>query len=357
MKQSKHHFYLSGREARRRGPLVVGSTDKLTYTDLEKIGIGGINAMDTALTGPAIHSGGIVNRYLLQTWLPGVIRQATQVKLIDEIAGVLNAGNWHDEEIVQRTAGPVGKAELYGDHSNIPLANYLGGMEARQVVRFEQGFQVGRLEEARQNAEGFQAAEEKRNAAIESLDESRNYIGFYGFAATNSRTFGLLNDPNLPAYSAATADWLTATFAQLTGDFDGMFAEIEGASGGLIRDDTRITFLLPLGYRSVLSRANTTALGQTFREWINENYPNNRVIFVPELVGANGGLDVAYLYADAVDDGSSADNASIVQVVPTRYQVLGSENRVKGYIEDATNATAGVFVLRPWAFARRTISS
>jgi hypothetical protein len=43
-----------------------------------------------------------------------------------------------------------------------------------------------------------------------------------------------------------------------------------------------------------------------------------------------------------------------VQVVPSKFQVLGVEKGAKGYKEDYSNATAGVFCKRPFAVVRRT---
>lgn len=133
-----------------------------------------------------------------------------------------------------------------------------------------------------------------------------------------------------------------------------MFSRIETSSGGIIKDDTPITLTLPLGFRSALNVANPVARGETVKQWINDNYPNMRLVFSPEFVGANGGADVAYMFADSIDDGSTATSAVILQVVPVKYQLLGSLNQIKGYMEDATNATAGVFVTRPWAVTRLT---
>jgi hypothetical protein len=68
---------------------------------------------------------------------------------------------------------------------------------------------------------------------------------------------------------------------------------------------------------------------------------------------------VAYLIAESVSeyDDSDINGATVIQAVPERYSVIGSENQIKGYIEDAIMATAGVFVLRPWAISRYTISA
>lgn len=348
-------LYMSGREAARRGPVPLTADSQVSVSDLAALGIDVKKlASDTALTGPA-GANGFVQGYLLQNILPGVVRVATQVRLIDEIAGVLNAGNWYDEFIAQRIIAPVGKAELYGDFTNIPLASYTNLLERRNIVRFEQGFQVGLLEEARQAVEGYDEAKIKRGNVGESLEISRNRLGFYGFAG-GQRTFGLLNDPSLPAYSSATGSWLTganANWAGVTGDFQRMFTNLELRSGGHIRDDMNLTVVLPLGYRRVMSYVNTaSATSQTVKQWLDEMFPNIRYIYAPQFTAANGGANVVYMFADEMPDGDDTGGRTIVQVVPEKFRTLGTEQRAKGYLEDSSNATAGVFVLRPWAFER-----
>ncbi|MBD2779903.1 major capsid family protein [Xenorhabdus szentirmaii] len=350
---SQEKFYLSGREIRERGPLNVTSDQKWTYGELAQIGFGGLHTMDSALTGPA-SAGGFIQRHMLQHVLPGLIRTATRIRILDEITGVMTAGEWHHEEIILNVSTPSAKAELYGDHTNIPFASYENDIENRGIVRYEQGFRVGKLEEARQSAAGFESAAEKRQAATESLEMSRERTGYFGFNSAQTRVFGLLNDPNLPAYETAKKKWPNATFAEITADITAMFSRIELSSGGRIKDDTPITQVLPLGYRSVLNIANPVARGETVMQWVKENYPNLRFVFSPEFREANGGANITYLFADSVDDGSTATNATLLQVVPVKYQLLGSENGIKGYLEDATNATAGIFVTRPWAITRLT---
>lgn len=356
MSTPKERLYMSGREAVRRGALKLGKDSQITANDLRALGVDVSKlATDSALQGPA-GANGFIQGYLLQHILPGVVQVSTQVRLIDEIAGVLSAGNWHDEYIAQRVVSPTGKAELYGDYTNVPLASYKNLLERRNVVRFEQGFQTGILEEARQAVEGYNENELKRYSVNESLEISRNRLGFFGFQATDSRTFGLLNDPSLPAYTAGTGSWLVGARANWTGvttDFQTMFTNLELRSGGHIKDDMNLTVVLPLGYRKVLSYVNTaSATSQTVKQWLLEMFPNMRFVFAPEFKGANGGQDVVYMFADEMADGDDTGGRTIVQVVPEKYRVLGSMQMTKGYIEDASNATAGIFVLRPWAFER-----
>jgi hypothetical protein len=352
--------YISGRDLSRRGPLVIKPEHAHHYAQLAKVGIGldGI-AMDSALTGPVIGAAGTPAQFL-QNWLPGLVRQITKVRLIDELCGVQTSGSWEDEEVVQGTMEATGKAELYGDTTNIPFANYKSGYERRTIVRFEQGFFVSRLDELRAAKAGINEAAEKRGAATESLDISRNRVGFFGFNAPDTRNYGFLNDPSLPGYitlptngsSPASAAWASKNYLQITADIRRMVADLIVSGGGHIANKTPMTFAIPLGHGEFLGV--TSEYGNSVQDWISKTYPAMRIIEVPELVGANGGANGAYLYADSVDDASSDDGRVLVQIVPARFQVVGTEQRAKGYLEDFTNATAGVMFKRPWAVRRYT---
>lgn len=363
MKESIIHHVMTGRALKEKGPLEITKDSKLTLEQLKKFGFPNLEAlanspihagMDTALVGPAVAQGSIRAQWL-QSWLPGVVRAATRPTTIDEIVGVITAGDWSDEEVLIRSASPVAKAELYGDHSNIPLASVNTGDDARGVVRFEQGFQVSVLEEERQGRAGYDIASEKRVSAELSLELSRNRVGFFGLVTPGTRTFGLLNDPNLPAYVSAGTAWSAATFAQITSQLIAMYSRLEIAGNGVIKDDMQITLVLPNGFRQYMTIPNPTGIGETVGSWLKVNYPNIRIISTPEFNLANGGANVAYMFVDSVPvTGNTATDQTIVQIVPARFRVLGTEQRAKGYVEDFSNATAGLFVLKPWAVQRLT---
>lgn len=350
--------YISGRELAKRGPLVIKPEHAGHYEQLQSIGIGLdalVTAMDSAIVGPVIGSAGTPAQFL-QAWLPGTVRQITKIRLIDELAGVLTAGSWEDEEVVQTASELTGKAELYGDSTNIPLANYANAYERRTIVRFEQGFMVSNLEEARAAKAGVNMSVEKRAAAAESLDAARNKIGFLGFNTADTRTYGFLNDPGLPAYvNLATGagggiGWAGKTYLEITADVRRMVSDLIVSGGGHITNATPMTLAIPLGHGEYLGVSSD--FGNSVQEWITKTYPGLRIIEVPELTSANGGVNAAYLYADSVDDGSTDDGRVLVQIVPSRFQALGVENRAKGRVEDFTNATAGVVWKRPWAVRR-----
>jgi len=358
MSASKVNHRVSGREMAQRKPvqLTVDQAVNAIGT-LDSIGIHGFgdivhNAMDTALVGPAARSGSTPQQFL-QVWLPGLVRQLTTVRAIDKIAGITEAGNWYDDTVIQQVASPVAKAELYGDSTNIPFANYSHTYETRGIVRYEQGFEVTQLAEAREAAGGINMAAEKRGSATMALEIARNRLGFYGFFNGTTRAFGLLNDPGLPAYGAAAAKvYGLMTFEELTTELATQLGNIMVNSGGNVDQNSAYTIVLPLGYSTIMTKPNT--YGQTPMAWLMENYPNARIEYAPEFIAANGGANVAYYFAERVEDGSTDGGEAITQIVPAKFFNIGSERRTKGYIEDFGSATAGVMVKRPYLFIRRT---
>lgn len=348
------HSSFTGRELVARGPLQLTQDEALIVADqLSKIGI----AMDSALVGPAGGNLGAPLQFL-QTWLPGVVRQVTQVRNIDALIGVQTIGSWEDEEVVQTASELTGKAELYGDVTNIPLANYNATYERRSVLRFEQGMMLGRLEDARASRQNISMDVEKRAAVAESLDIIRNRVGFFGYNQPDTRVFGLLNDPLLPAYQNVTAGtggstWAVKTYIEITADIREAVTSLITQSGGRIRpQDVDMVLSLPLGFEQYMGVVSQ--FGNSVGDWLKTTYPRIRIESAPEFVAANGGANVFYLYAERVEDGSTDGGEVIGQMVPVRFMSLGTERRAKGIVEDFTNALAGVMAKRPWAVVRRS---
>lgn len=367
MKPSIIHHHMSALMASTAGPFQLSPDEVSEYKALAALGIGlddrslaGMYAaMDANVLTPTVMTPGIgVPAQFLQNWLPGLVRTITQARKIDMLVGITTAGNWEDEEIVQGILEPTGLAVPYGDYTNVPLSSFNLSWERRGVVRFEQGIRVGKLEEARMGRVQVNAAEEKRGAAAVSLDILRNRVGFYGYNGGVNRVFGFLNDPGLPAYTTVpngaggSPTWASKTFLEITADIRVAMAALQSQSGDLI-DPTTTPLVLAVATNASQFLAVTSEFGNSVRAWLEETY-NVRIVTAPELNGANGGANVFYLYPETVQDGSTDGGKVFDQIVPSRFQTLGVEQQAKAYIEDYTNATAGVMVKRPWAIVRRT---
>lgn len=296
----------------------------------------------------------------LQNWLPGFVRVITAARKIDEVLGISTTGSWEDEEIVQGVMEPLGLAMPYTDYANVPLASWNVNFERRTVVRFEMGFSVGKLEEARTARMRANTAAEKRGAAADALEITRNRVGFWGYNGGANRTFGFLNDPALPAYvplpngASGDPEWSEKTFLEITADIRTALAALRAQSLDRIDpDNTPITMVVPTDAVDFLSTTNEFGT-VSVREWIRQTYPRLRVVSAPELQAANGGAGVLYFFAEEVQDGASDDSRTWLQAVPARFQSLGVENGAKVYTEDFSNATAGVMLKRPYAVVRYT---
>ncbi len=349
-------------------PFVMGEDRVGSYLALDKIGIG-ISAanvasmmahgMDADLVAPLTTASVSTPIQFLQSWLPGFVEVITAARRIDVLTGITTQGRWEDEEIIQGVLEHVGSPVPYGDLTNSPKASWNVNFERRSIVRFEEGMMIGRLEEARAAAMQVSSPDEKRKAAALALEIIRNSVGFFGYNSGANRTYGFLNDPALPAYvtvpvgGAAATEWSTKTYLEITADIREALASLRIQSQDKI-DPNRTPIVLAIATSSRDYLSVTSDFGNSVMSWLNETYKNIRVESAPELDGANGGDNVFYLYAETVDDESTDDSRTFVQVVPAKFQILGVAQEVKGYSEGYTNATAGILTKRPYAVVRRS---
>jgi hypothetical protein len=375
---SKTHSGVSGREAAARRaegkPLfAMDSADVQHYIELKLAGLGiregwAAQAARFAMDAAAMDDpqGGVLAASIgtpvqfLQAWLPGLVRAVFKVRMIDEIVGISTVGEWHDEEVVQGAIESMGDAVPYGDLTSVPMASWNVNFERRTIVRFEKGFAVGRLEEARAGAMRISSQAEKRIGAATALDIQRNLVGFNGYNSGNDRTYGLLNDPYLPAYvtvangaTSGTPGWATKTTLDIIADLLSAFQTLEVQSGGNVQPKTdETTLVLPTGFDTYLG--TPTQFGYSASAWLRDNYPKCRVITAPQFAAANGGANVFYLFADRMDSepDSSDDGRTFVQAVPAKFQTLGVQQESKRYVEDFSNSTAGIICKRPTAVYR-----
>ena len=316
-------------------------------------------AMDANLIAPQSTPSIGTPIQFLQAWMPGFVQTITQARQIDNLVGISTIGRWEDEEVVQGYSERTGNALPYQDNTTVPLTGWNTNFERYSIVRFEQGFMVGRLEEARAAAMNYNSAENKRMQATLSLEVQRNYIGFNGYNSGAGRTYGFLNAPGLPAYvnlpngAAGTSTWASKTTLEIIADILGALQALRVQSGNRIDPKSR-AITLAVAMSAVDFLATPTQLGYSVKQWLNENYPNVRIESAPELNAANGGANVFYLYAEEFNEESTDDGRTFTQMVPAKFITIGAQQLTKGYEEDFGNATAGVMVKRAWAVVRRS---
>lgn len=295
----------------------------------------------------------------LQNFLPGIVGVVTASREIDDLVGMTTAGAWEDEQVIQQILELSGAPAPYHDNNNVPLSDWNTNFVTRTVVRFEQGMRVGNLEEARSARVNINSGEQKRKSAALQLEIQRNSLGFFGYNAGNGLTYGLMNDPNLPAYTnvanpGSGTTWAVKTFLQIQADILTALQTLRTQSQNTIKPDkTPITMVVAMSAVDYL--AKTSDFGISVYDWLKQFYPNVTVKSAPQFDAANGGANVFYLYADTVqDDASTDDHKTFIQIVPAKFQMLGVAKLAKGYEEDYSNASAGVMCKRPYAVVRKS---
>ena len=283
----------------------------------------------------------------LQYFFANSIKVVTQARVADELLGRVVAGNWYDEQIVANVVERVGQARPYGDTNNVPLASFNQNFEARTIVRMELGLEANRLEMLRAAAMRLDSTALKRDAIAEALAISANDIAFNGFNNGAGHTYGILNDPGLPAYTAISGStWTSKTFAQITSDIRGMFQALRVRSGAHFNPE-RSACTLAVAVAAMEAFAYTSEYGFSVADFIKKNYPQCRVVAVPQFNAAASGDNVAYLIADEI-----GGQKVVTQNVQSELFLLGTQPTAKGMIEDYSNGTAGVFVTMPIGIVR-----
>ena len=320
-------------------------------------------ALDAGITQPVTTPSNGTPVQFLQSFLPGIVNVLTVVRKADMVAPVVTAGEWHFEEIVLKIMEHTSNAELYSDHGGVPLVSFNETFERRQVVRFELGVQQNPLADARAAATGTIPQNEKRHALAEGFEILRNDIAFNGFNSGTGRTYGILNDPTLPAYitvadgAGGDSTWASKTAVEIINDLSTAIRALEIQAGGHV-DPTmnRIDLEIPLAFNHFLTRSDGSFNnGMTAMEWLNKNYPMIQVVTVPQFNDANAGENVFYLKAVSVDNSGTDGGESIIQVVPAKMRALGTvQNEKGGTTEGYTSAYAGVFTKRAYAVVRYT---
>jgi hypothetical protein len=338
--------------------------DNFDAKDYKSLGLLGIHVSDRFISQamdslqPTVTSPSMTTPIqFMQYFLPGHVNIATSARRADTFVGKSSEARWEDQEIVQQVMETLGYAAPYSDITNPVLSGYNVNYERRTIVRFEQALMVGYLEQLRASAANVNADASKRTAALQSLEIERNRVAFYGFNDGNGRTYGLLNDPTLPAYQtvklglSGSTFWSTKSMLEIQSDLLTGFQNLRTNSGEVV-DPKETMITIGVATDAVDDLSTPTQFGYSIQAWLAANYPKTRITSAPEFNGANGGQNVFYMYAETVDDYSTDDGLVFKQVVPATDLFVGVEQRAKGYVEVHANATAGVYCKRGFAVYR-----
>lgn len=294
----------------------------------------------------------------LQHWMNRFITAVTQATKADEFMGRTTVGEWFQEEVVLRVRELTGSVRPYGDHAQPPLAGYNWNMEARTIVRFSQGILTGALEEQRLAALGQKASayESDRAALALAFKLNTNAVAFFGYNLGRNKTYGLLNDPNLPDYvqvpgvalsdTESTTKWEDKDFYEIVRDLTFMVATLQAQCKANFdpRKDA-FKFGIPLSCAQYLNKVNEH--GHSVYEFAEKTWPKAEFVDIPEFDNALAGDNVVYIKLQALNA-----NPVVEQIVPATVRLVGAVPRPTGLYELYSDATAGCFVEQPLGVVR-----
>lgn len=289
-------------------------------------------------------------------WLnPEVITYLTTKRDIDELLGVTMAGSWADKEVIQSAIELLGSARPYGDKADDNLASYNVEYNGRTIVRFGEALEVGKLEAEQSAKARIDTYGTKKLAVSEVLEVSRNLVGYYGYLEGANKTYGFLNDPDLPDYVAVASGaggsttWSSKTYLEIVKDLIGMISDLQVKTGNNYNPLTTPAQLdVSLSSYNYLNTQNDLGT-KSVLQWLKETYPLIEVKASSFLDGANGGANVAYLWATKL-----GGKGVIKQFIQDKMRFLGMDKFAKVTRESYSNATAGVMVLQPVGVVRKT---
>lgn len=306
--------------------------------------------MDSAT--PTVLSGATVTpAQFTQYWVAEqVVAMIRKMTAIDNM-GVETGGDITTSQIVQTILENVGNAYAHNpESSTISLASFNANYESRDVQILEAGLNIDSTVSAMLSMARLPDAELKRRSVALAHASTQNMIAYNGISG--KKIYGLLNDPNLPAYTtvkngaSGSGLWSTKTANEIWDDIVAMVAKLLLQSGSEVNAADMDTMLvLPSSAFPYLSQT-TSYFNRNVLEQLKFTYPQMQVKLSPEFVGANGANNVAYLKTEDSQFRTGSLHTPIV------LQIANSCPTIRGFEENWLSNTAGYFCVRPLTVVR-----
>lgn len=205
--------------------------------------------------------------------------------------------------IIERT----GQTTPYSDYG-MPLtsgANF--NFNEVSQYRFSVAYQTGRLMESQFSALNWDYNSIALSGATEALAVELNRVAFSGYIDNSSQVFtcyGLLNNPELPNYTAAAKLFSAMTWQEMVAFFAGAVEKLVAQSGNNIDGDSRIRVVISASAYTRL-KATFTDLGISVFEEIQKTYPNMYFVSAVEFDKAFNNQNVIYFIGENEQGGIS----------------------------------------------------
>lgn len=289
---------------------------------------------------------------------PQAVEILTAPRVSDRIAKAQKNGVWGDEIVNVKVKEFTGKTSpddgLFSDGLQVKT-NYSNVV--RGVYYYTTGWLSTDREEATVGAFAENYRADQAEGAMRTMAIDRNNFFFSGVAQEGNLTpiTGLLNDPDLTAYTAVptvgqNTTWATKSAEDIANDITVALTKLNNQSNGIVGEGIasgRGKLLLAVASNSepLLNKANT--YGKTARAILDETYGDRlEVVAVPQFNDADSNSDVFYLiYQEEGFDTIINSYVEMARVYPLFIKDSVVSQKISG-------ATSGAIVQYPMFVVR-----
>lgn len=254
--------------------------------------------------------------------------------------------DWADEKYYTPIVEKIGQTTPYSDFG-MPLTSGINA-NFNEVghYRFTAEFNHGNLESAQYQKARIDYTSLLLSATTEALAVELNRVAFNGYIENSSNAYvcyGLLNNPELPNYEAASKTFSTATWEEIMAFFSNAIIKLQTQTGNNINGDSKIRVVIASSAYATL-KSKYTQLGVSVYETLKTNYPNMEFISAIEFDSAYNSQNVIYFIGESTAGG-------ITETTKLGYSEFGLAGNVvqnrNSYSQSISAGSVGALIFKP----------
>jgi hypothetical protein len=280
---------------------------------------------------------------------PAIIEVLVSPTKAAELYGETKKGTWVSDTAMFIMAERTGEVSSYGDFSQDGMSNANVQFPQRQSYHYQTNTRWGERELARAAEAKVDWANQVNMASALTLKKYQNQTYLFGVAGLQN--YGGTNDPSLPAPITVTGTWFGATGAFIYADVLRLVQQIIAQGNGLL--DAESTYTLGISPGNVVNFNATDDFNVNVYTQIKTNFPNLKIVTVPEFAlnggGGAGGTEFVQLIADSVEGQRTAECA-----FTEKMRAHAIVTKTSSWEQKKSQGTWGTIIYQPFAIAAMT---
>lgn len=208
---------------------------------------------------------------------------------------------------------PTGEVSSYGDYNNNGVSGVNVNFPQRQSYHYQVFTRWGEREVARAGEAKIDYVARVNEASVNALNRFQNKT--YLFGVKGLQNYGVLNDPSLPASTAAAKTWANSTGEEVYESIRKLFQNLLKQTGGKI--DMNTPLLLVCSPTASVDLTKTNQYNVNVIDQLKKNFPNLRVETIPEYSATSG--ETVQLIVEELDGQRTLDCAFTEKCAPITW--------------------------------------